>query len=75
MAYAHGLYTWPTHMPIQGLCDYEGHLIVRSFHGEGEGLHNYTHYGHVVQSVGYMWVLRAEQGRRAGSYNYDKVLL
>ena len=54
MAYAHGLYTWPTHMPIQGLCDYEGHLIVRSFHGEGEGLHNYTHYTDVVVGIGYI---------------------
>ena len=27
---------------MQELCDCEGRLIVHSFHGEGEGLHNYT---------------------------------
>ena len=35
----------------QGLCDYEGHLIVRSFHGEGEGLHNY-----MTATLCYAWL-------------------
>ena len=38
----------------QGLCDYEGHLIVRSFHDEGEGLHNYMHYTDVVVGCGHV---------------------
>ena len=54
----------------QGLCDYEGHLIVRSFHGEGEGLHNYTHYTDVVVGVGHRQVLRAEQGKHTQTYQY-----
>ena len=71
----------------QGLCDYEGHLIVRSFHGEGEGLHNYTTYlCFVLATCGCSGPCRG--GGQAATimtkflynydkvfYNYDKVLL
>ena len=53
----------------QGLCDCEGHLIVRSFHGQGEGLHYYT------TTLCWPHAGGPGQGPIIMSYNYDKVLL